>query len=325
MKTFRLGGLIAAPYTPFTPGGDLALGVIERYAAHLSSVGVNGAFICGTTGEGLSMTSAERMAVAERWTGATRGGGLSVVVHVGHTSQRDAMELARHAAKVGASATAALAPFFFKPASVKALVEFVRPIAAAAPELPFYYYNIPSMTGSAFAMADFLDAAADRIPNLRGIKYTHGDLMDYQRCRAAFGGRYEIAWGVDEMLIGGLAAGAEAAVGSTYNYAAPVYTRMITAFRAGDMDTARACSSQAVELVAILLKHGVLRTGKATMAMIGLDVGPTRSPVAPLDADEIAVVRAAYERAGLFDLPGNGGAVPSHRSATHKPALAASV
>src|SRR6185437_9293354 len=180
LQDFSLGGLIAAPYTAFDGSGDPALGVIDRYAHHLVGSGVKGAFVCGTTGEGLSMTSDERMKVAERWTKVV-GNNLKVIVHVGHTSQRDSIELARHAAKVGASATAALAPFFYKPASIQALVDFVRPIAAAAAALPFYYYHIPSMTGAAFAMADFLEAAADKIPNLRGIKYTHGDLMDYQR------------------------------------------------------------------------------------------------------------------------------------------------
>lgn len=309
MKSFRLGGLIAAPYTPFDRAGDLHLAVIERYAAHLVSQGVKGAFICGTTGEGLSMTTQERMDTAQRWVDVSKSGGaagLKTVIHVGHNSQRDAIDLARHAQKIGASATAALNPFFFKPASVAAMVDFAKPIAAAAPELPFYFYHIPSMTGVNAAMADFLDLAADKIPNLRGIKFTHGDLMDYQRCQAAHNGRFEIAWGVDEMLLGAIAAGAESAVGSTYNYAAPIYHKLIAAFREGDLDTARANSRLACEMVAVLLKHGVLRTGKATMSFINLDCGPVRAPITPLSADDVATIKAAYERIGFFDAIKNG-------------------
>jgi N-acetylneuraminate lyase len=301
MKEFELGGLIAAPYTPFDAAGDVRLAVIEKQAAFLAASGVKGAFVCGTTGEGLSMTTDERMQVARRWVDVCRGGPLNVIVHVGHNCQPDCVALARHAGQIGASAIAALPPFFFKPTTVEQVVEFMRPVAAAGAGLPFYYYHIPSMTGVNLSMADLLQLGGERIPHLRGIKFTHGDLMDYQRCQRVAGGAYEIAWGFDEMLLGALAVGANAAVGSTYNYAAPLYNRLIAAFRRNDLDAARACAAHSVDMVAVLLKHGVLRTGKATLAMVGVDCGPTRAPVPPLTADEVATVRRAYERIGFFD------------------------
>ena len=150
-------------------------------------------------------------------------------------------------------------------------------------------------------MVQFLEAAADAIPTLRGIKFTYMDLMEYQRCLHAAGGRFEIAWGVDEMLLGGLAVGAESAVGSTYNYSAPLYLKMIEAFRAGDLAKARQCSRRTVEMIAILLKYGGLRTGKAIMSMIGIDCGPPRPPVPPLTADELEDVRRSYARLGFFE------------------------
>jgi N-acetylneuraminate lyase len=301
MSHFRLGGLIAAPYTPFDPSGDINLSVVERQAESLLASGVKGAFICGTTGEGMSLTTDERMRVARRWADVCRGTPLKVIVHVGHNSQREAIALARDAGEIGASAIAALPPFFFKPASVDQVVEFMRPVAAAGEGLPFYYYQIPSMTGVSLPVFDFLQVAGERVPHLHGVKFTHGDLMDYQRCLSVADGRYEIAWGVDEMLLGALAAGARSAVGSTYNYAAPLYARMISAFRANDLEAARACAGHSVDMIAVLLKHGVLRTGKATMAMLGIDCGPTRSPVPPLSTEEVATVRRAYERIGFFD------------------------
>lgn len=308
MADFKLGGLIAAPYTPFDSSGDLNLSVVERQAGSLVESGVKGAFICGTTGEGLSLTTEERMQVARRWTEVCRGLPLKVIVHVGHNSQREAIALARNAGEVGASAIAALPPFFFKPGSVDQLVEFMRPVAAAGGGLPFYYYQIPSMTGVSIPAFDFLQAAAERIPQLRGVKFTHGDLMDYQRCLRVGDGRYDVAWGVDEMLLGALAVGAKSAVGSTYNYAAPLYVRMMNAFHKQDLETARKCAGHSVEMIAVLLKHGVLRTGKATMAMLGIDCGPTRSPVSPLSAEEVAIVRQSYERIGFFDWSTSSGA-----------------
>ena len=137
VELFRLGGLIAAPHTPMDEDRALRLAVIERQAAALVRGGVNGAFICGTTGEGLSLTTAERMAVAERWV-QVAGDRLKVIVHVGHTSSAESAGLARHATKIGASAIATLPPFYFKPASVEQLVESCRPIADAGGDLPFY-------------------------------------------------------------------------------------------------------------------------------------------------------------------------------------------
>jgi N-acetylneuraminate lyase len=311
MNCFELGGLVAAPYTPFRADGAVKLGVIEQQAQSLVDAGVRGAFICGTTGEGLSMTTAERMDVAQRWVEVTAASALKVIVHVGHNSQRDAIALALHAARIGASAIAALPPFFFKPTSVEQVVDFMHPVAAAGAPLPFYYYHIPSMTGVNISMADLLQVAPERIPSLRGIKFTHGDLMDYQRCKKFADGAFDIAWGVDEMLLGALAVGATAAVGSTYNYAAPLYLRMINAFRRNDLETARKLAASSIDMIGVLLKHGVLRTGKATMAMLGIDCGPPRSPVAPLSDEELNTVRRAYERTGFFDFATRRGVTAS--------------
>src|SRR5690242_8217785 len=100
MAAFALGGLIAAPHTPFDAQGALCLSTIEKQAELLAASGVKGAFICGTTGEGLSLTTDERMQVAQRWVEASRGA-LKVIVHVGHNCQRDAIALAEHADRVG--------------------------------------------------------------------------------------------------------------------------------------------------------------------------------------------------------------------------------
>ncbi|HEX4792781.1 MAG TPA: dihydrodipicolinate synthase family protein [Humisphaera sp.] len=297
LSDVRLQGLIAAPFTPFDADGDLKLSVIERQAEHLVSRGVGGAFVCGTTGEGPSMTTQERMDVSSRWTQVAREK-LTIIVHVGHASQRDAMALAAHAASIGAHAVSAMAPFFFKPANVEQTVAFMLPIAAAAESLPFYYYHIPSMTGVNITIADLVDAALQQIPNFKGVKYTHGDLMDFARCQQKLAGRGEVAWGLDELLLSALVVGAQAAVGSTYNYASPLYLKMIEAFNAQDLTTARMCSQTAAEMVAVLLKYGVLRTGKAAMALAGVDCGPPRAPVSPLSTQERDEVAAAFERIG---------------------------
>ena len=134
MKT-NWTGLIAAPHTPFAADGSLNLGVIEKQCDKLITDGVIGAFVCGSTGEGVSMSVTERKAVARRWVDVAAGR-LKVIVHVGHTSVSDAAELASDAQAVGADGISALAPYYFKPVSVGHLMDFLALVAAAAPELP---------------------------------------------------------------------------------------------------------------------------------------------------------------------------------------------
>lgn len=300
MKTMRFKGLVAAPFTPFKRNGAVDLGKIERLAASLETNRVAGAFVCGTTGEGVSMTTAERMKVAERWQ-ASAGKKLRVIVHVGHTSLGDSRALAAHAQKIGASAVGCMAPFCFKPSKAEDLAAFCAEVAAAAPELPFYYYHIPCVTGVTIPAFDFLRAAADKIPNLAGIKFTHENLMDFAACVRWEGGRFDALFGRDEMLLAGLSVGAEGAIGSTYNYAAPVYHRIIAAYRRGDLAAAQAEQARANAMIAVLIRHGGMPpAGKAFMKAIGLDCGTVRLPLRPLTEAQSEALRAEAETAGFF-------------------------
>lgn len=279
----RVCGLIAAPFTPFGPDGEINLDCIPGYAHVLNDSGVGGAFVCGTTGEGMSLTTEERLAVAERWQRESPEL-MKVIVHVGHNCRNDAMRLAEHAQKIDAWGVGCMAPPFFKPKTVNDLVAFCSEVAAAAPALPFYYYHMPSMTGASFPMVDFLDAARDRIPNLAGIKYTHEDLMDMQLCRAMDNGRFDILMGRDELLICGLALGCSGAVGSTYNFMAPLYIDLWDRFAKGDLAGARDLQLTSMRVIQALLKHGdPLICGKAIMKRIGVDCGSTRRPIVSLN------------------------------------------
>ncbi len=295
-----LSGLIAAPHTSFRADGALDLAAIPRQAALLAHNGVSGAFVCGTTGEGYSMTSAERQQVVTAWRASTPAG-LKLIVHVGHLCLADSCALARHAQEAGADAIATVAPSFFKPASATDLVEWCRQVAAAAPGLPFYYYHMPAMTGVTIAVSDFMQQAKDSIPTLTGIKFTHEDLFDYGRSGEFDGGRYAMLFGRDEILLAGLSLGAAGAVGSTYNFAAPLFVNLMKAFAAGDLATARREQARAREFITVLHKNGGLAAGKAVMKLIGVDCGPVRLPLRPLDTAQEESLRSGLEQIGFFE------------------------
>lgn len=298
MQFERLRGLIAAPFTPFRPDGALHLEVIPRYAAHLMQNGVSGAFVCGTTGEGPSLTTFERKQVAESWVNSAPSA-LKVIVHTGHNSLQESKELSAHAQEIGAAATAMIAPSFFKPGNVRDLVECCAEVATAAPALPFYYYHIPSMTGVNLSVPEFLAMAKDRIPNLAGIKFTHESLMDYATAVQLEQGRFDILFGRDEMLLSSLVMGAQGAVGSTYNYLGPIFNELITAYRKGDLETAEACQLKANEIIGIMIRYGGLSAGKTIMKLVGVDCGPVRLPLRSLTSEQEAKQAKELEAAGF--------------------------
>jgi N-acetylneuraminate lyase len=297
----RLNGLIAAPFTPFLPDGGLNLSVIQQQADSLAANGVTGAFICGTTGEGLSLTTAERMQVAERWVAAAARR-LKVIVHVGHNSLGDSQELAGHAEQVGADAFATMGPTFFLPAGAEQLADFCARMAKAAPSLPFYYYHLPAMTGVNMPMIEFLKCASQGIPNFAGVKFTDEDLMSYSQCLNFEDGRFDILFGRDEILLAALALGAIGAVGSTYNYMAPLYHQLRAAFERGDLETARRHQFTAMHIITVMNRHGGLPAGKAMMGMVGIDCGPVRPPLRNLSPGELEALRRELQQTG-FPLP----------------------
>ena len=296
----NLHGLIAAPFTPFRPDGELALGVIPQQAALLAHNGVNGAFVCGTTGEGHSLTTAERLQVVKTWRDSIPDS-VKLVVHVGHLCLHESCQLAAHAAQIGADAIATIAPSFFKPTGIAELVAWCERVAAAAPGLPFYYYHMPAMTGVNISVAEFLATANGRIPTLAGVKFTHENLMDYGVAGTTAGGRYSMLFGRDEILLAGLSLGADGAVGSTYNFAAPLFHRLIRAFDSGDLATARIEQRRAQQFIDVLHRHGGLSAGKAAMKLIGIDCGPMRLPLRSVAPDRLEGLRAELEAVGFFD------------------------
>lgn len=299
--TIRLHGLVAATHTPFDSLGELQLQSIEKQAEHLARTGVQTVFICGSTGESHSLTVLERMKMAERWSQVVKGTSLRLVVHVGSNCLSDARSLAAHAQANSALAIAALAPSYFKPKSVDALIDCCAFIASAAPELPFYFYDIPSMTSVHFSMSDFLARAGNRVSTLAGIKFTNSDLMSYQRCLQADATRWDIPWGVDEYLLAALSLGAKGAVGSSYNFAAPIYQRIIQAFDQGDLTAARMEQFRSVQLIELLARFGYMAAAKTVMGFLGVPVGAPRLPNTSLQSTEANQLRGELEKLDFFN------------------------
>lgn len=272
-----LRGLLAAPHTPFDHAGDVDVSVISQQVDALVRNGVAGAFVCGTTGEGLSLTIAERMAVLDAWL-AAKPAGFYVIAHVGAAAERDAIALTKHAASAGSDAVAALPCFYHRPAGVDAAVASLAVIADAANGTPTYYYHLPGLTQVDFSMMDFVEKAA-RIPNFTGCKYSKPDLIEYAQMVREYGSVYDLPWGCDEHYLSATLAGAVTYVGSTYNHSAQLYHKLQSAIDAGQLTHARELSGNVQQLIRMLVTGGVIPTQKCLLDAVGIPVGGVRSPL----------------------------------------------
>ncbi|MBN1149052.1 MAG: dihydrodipicolinate synthase family protein [Anaerolineales bacterium] len=296
-------GIVPAVFTPMRPDGELNLAMVAPIVERLIDQGASALYVCGATGEGPSLTRQERMAVTQAYVDAVARR-LPVIVQVGHNSLRAARQLAEHAASIGADAISATPPHFFKIDSPETLLQCLAEISAGAPYLPLYYYHIPRLTAIHIDPPDLLRLGGERLPALRGLKYSDFTIYDLQACVELDGGRFNVLFGSDEMLLSGLIGGAQGAVGTTYNFALPLYRRIYQAFRRGDIVEAQQLQGLSVKMVRALNRHATACTNlppmKALMKIIGLDCGPLRLPLLSLNEAQTEALQEEMKAIGLF-------------------------
>lgn len=300
----KLTGLISATYTPFVPGtGKLNLDLIAPMTDFMLSRGSSGFYVCGSTGEGESLSIEERKLVAEAYVVATRGR-VPVVIQVGHNSITSAKELAAHAAEIGADAISTLPPTYFKPGTVESLIDYIAQITDEAPNLPYYFYHIPRMSGVHFDMINLLKLASERLPSFTGVKFSDFNLAEMIACQGFENGRYDIPFGSDEMMLGALACGAKGAVGSCYGFAGPLWLKIIAAHESGAREEATLWMRKAEQLVRMIgSMPGPFQAcvKQVIWPLHGLEVGPLRAPQPTMSEPQVAEARRWLETTGLAE------------------------
>lgn len=298
----KITGLINAPFTPFYENGEVNYEPIERYAQLLVKNGLKGVFINGSSGEGYMLTEEERMKLAERWMQVAPPD-FKVLVHVGSTCVKSSKKLAAHAQEIGAFATGAMASPFPKVGRIEELVKYCEEIAAGAPNLPFYFYHIPAFNGVYLPMIELLQAVDGRIPNFAGIKYTFESLYEYNQCRLYKDGKFDMLHGQDETILPCLAmGGAQGGIGGTTNYNGCNLVGIINAWNSGDLEKARELQNFSQEVINVIVKYrGNIVGGKRIMKLIGLDLGPNRTPFRNITPEEEKQLKADLEAIDFFN------------------------
>jgi len=293
--------------TPFSEDGTVNLAAVAPLVDYFVEAGVKGLYLCGSTGSGIAMSSAERMSVVEAANKAA-GGRVPLIVMVGACPVDEAVGLAIHAKENGASAISSTVPGAYawlrdekvKP-DLSAAIEYFKTVAAAT-DLPFWPYWLG---GSLAASApEFLKAMAE-VPNFKGMKYTTPDMYTFQQIRFLAlkeGKPLNLVTGCDEMYICGQVMKADGGIGSTYNLMPKLFAKLHDTFRQGDTAGAMELQEQINQVIALLIERCYCRE-RGTNILSGITAVLRRRGFAVGKPREMLLSRrfTEEEEQGLWD------------------------
>lgn len=287
MKKFE--GACAALLTPYDSLGNINHKVLKEQVRWLIGQGIDGFYVCGSTGEAFLLSPDERKAVLESVCEANNGEKM-VIAHVGQIATKHAAELARHAGRLGVDAISSISPFYYKFSreEIKAYYEELMESA----DIPFFIYNFPKLSGFSITL-DMLEEMR-KYPQLAGVKFTDSDFYLLERMKHNY--PELCVWnGYDEMLLGGLCMGADGGIGSTYNVLCPAIRGICSNFKAGNMAKAQEYQHLVNDMISVMSKYGTFPSIKAILGFEGMDFGDCRKPFRPLGVEDTENIKSAYE------------------------------
>ena len=203
----KLHGAIAAAVTPLRDHGrSLDEASVAPLIRFLAEGGMDGVLTCGTTGEGVLLSVAERRRMTELCLEG-RPPGFAVAVHAGAQTTADTVELALHAREAGADAVAVIAPPYF-PLDEQELCDHFRRAAGACDPLPFYIYEFIGRSGYPVPIP-VIERLRDEVSNLTGLKVSD---TPFEAVKPYLLDGLDVFIGFEPLVLEGLAAGAVGAV-----------------------------------------------------------------------------------------------------------------
>lgn len=284
-----LSGIFSALVTPFRHDGQIDVDALSTLAEFQIRQGVHGFYVGGSTGEAALQSVAERRAVITAFAEAVDGR-RPLIAHVGAIATDDSIALAETAADAGYTAISAIAPYYYEFRRSDLLNHY--DLLANATPLPLIIYNFPQKMPKPWNLAELLSMLDH--PKIIGVKHTSQNLYQLERLKQA-APRSLIFNGFDEMFVGGMAMGADGAIGTTYNFMGDIFVAAYEATRRGDFAAALTLQTRANHVIDVLLDVGVIPGTKAFLKHLGVDCGVCRAPFRALSAKEEAKVVACIE------------------------------
>lgn len=290
-------GIIPALITPYTEDGRINEPVTRQLVKHLQSRGVGGFYLSGSTGEGFLQSTEEREDFLELVLDEVRGA-VPVIAHIGAMDTMTCLELTRHAARAGADAVSAVAPFYYKH-GLDQIREHYLDIARSA-DIPLIIYHFPAMTGVNAPASFYAELAKE--PNIVGVKFTSMNTFELQQLIDACGPDFQVFNGPDEGLLAGLALGCCGAIGSTYNIMPGKFVDLYEAFKRGALHEARALQREVNTVIAELLKYDFIAFEREILRLQGFEVGLPRKPIQQFTAVQQENVRRFAQRFDFLEV-----------------------
>jgi len=288
-----LGELLTAMVTPFHPDGSVNFASARRLARPLVETGSDGIVVCGTTGEGPTVSDREKIDLLDALVEEV-GGGACVVANTGTYDTHHSVALTRAAVEAGADAFLAVTPYYNKPPRAGIVAHFGA-IAEAAEGRPVIIYNIPQRV--VLNLEPGLLAELARIRNVVAVKQATADLDQARRIVADTD--LLLYAGNDDLLYPFLELGGKGGVCVASHMAGAHMRRTVELARAGDLAAAKEQDAALHDLYTALAVTTNPIPVKAALNLLGHDVGGLRLPLVEADADQTATVAAALEAAGI--------------------------
>jgi 4-hydroxy-tetrahydrodipicolinate synthase len=295
----HIHGIIPPVATPMQANEDLDLPRLRWFLDHLIAAGVHGVFVLGTNSEFYALDEGEKQAVIATAVEHVRRR-VPVYAGTGAETTREAVRLTRMAEREGADGVSVITPYFVSP-SQQEIFDHYRRIAEST-ALPVLLYNNPATCGGVKIDVETVARLA-QLPNVLGIKDSSGDMQNTLEYIRVVPDRFAVMQGRDTLIYPALLFGARGAVPATANVAPGLCVEIFEAFQRGDHAAAKAAQLR-LNPVRLSLNIGTAPGGvKAALALLGLSIGPSRSPIAPLSPEKQHKMRAALEQAGLSRHP----------------------
>ena len=240
--------------------------------------GIDSLIICGTTGEGATLSDAEHRRVLEFALEAA-GGRVPMIAGTGSNDTAYACDLTRHACALGYDAMLVVTPYYNK-ATQNGLVQVYNTIADASTK-PIIIYNVPSRTGVNVEPATYAKMAEH--PNIAAIKEANGNLSKIVETAALVGDRLDIYSGNDDQVVPLLACGGKGVISVLSNVLPAETSRMCHMFFEGDVAGAMELQKKYLPLINALFCEVNPIPAKAAMAAMGFCENFVRLPLTTME------------------------------------------
>ena len=254
---------------------------LETAFADMLEQGMNepldGAYLCGGTGDGMKMRLSERKTAAEIGIEICHKHGKSALVQVGAFTMRDALELAEHAAMSGADGISSVP---LPGASHPQQMQYYRALSAAA-GIPVILYYMPQ-PGVSFSLENVLETLT--VPGVTGIKSSTNDFFFTQQLIAEKPAACAVFSGKDEYLAPAVIHGADGGIGMWATVFPKAYAGIYRAAKAGDYKRAFQLQSELNALCVIVMRRGLLQSFACILHELGMHDRVFRAPAPQFDA-----------------------------------------